>query len=187
VIALEVMEHVDDPARFLAELVRVGKPDARYLISVPDPASEALMRVVAPDWYFQKPIHQHIFEREQFGELLRGAGLAIEAQEYCNFYWSLWWVFRMASGTDYLPGSQEPQPSILSDWEKVWKALEAMPKGADVARALDRAIPKSQVICARKVTKQAAREPAPGRRARRKGRPSIHRTRPKSLGRDAAA
>src|SRR5690349_17275109 len=42
VISTEVLEHVDDPARFLAELVRIGKPGARYLFTVPDPASELI-------------------------------------------------------------------------------------------------------------------------------------------------
>jgi SAM-dependent methyltransferase len=186
VVVLEVMEHMDDPARFLAELVRVGKPDARYLISVPDPASEALMRVVAPARYFQKPVHQYVFERRQFADLVRGAGLAIEGRDYCNFYWSLWWVFRMASGTSYLPGQPGPPP-IIAAWNEVWKALEALPKGAQVARALDRAIPKSQVVRARKVRQQAGVSSSPRRRTLRKARPSSLRPRGRSLDSDAAA
>src|SRR4051812_8436015 len=53
VICTEVLEHVESPARLAAELARIGKPGARYLISVPDPASEALMREVAPAWYWR--------------------------------------------------------------------------------------------------------------------------------------
>ena len=44
VICTEVLEHVDDPSAMLAELVRIGRPGAQYLITVPDPASESVMR-----------------------------------------------------------------------------------------------------------------------------------------------
>ena len=39
VICMEVMEHVQDPQQFISELVRIGKPGAQYLLTVPDPAS----------------------------------------------------------------------------------------------------------------------------------------------------
>ena len=48
VICTEVLEHVNDPSAVLAELVRIGQPGAQYLITVPDPASESVMRTVAP-------------------------------------------------------------------------------------------------------------------------------------------
>lgn len=34
VVSTEVIEHVDDPAQFLAELVRVGQPGALYLLKI---------------------------------------------------------------------------------------------------------------------------------------------------------
>src|SRR5262249_42518945 len=104
VVAQEVLEHVPDPARVLAELVRIGRADARYLISVPDPASEALMRVVAPPEYFQKPGHVNVFERAELDRLLGAAGLRIERRQGFGFYWSLWWALRWTTGTHYAPG-----------------------------------------------------------------------------------
>src|SRR5262249_51505822 len=80
-VCSEVLEHVDDPAAFLAELVRVGKPGARYMLAVPGPESESLMKIVAPDWYFQKPGHLRIFQRDQLQQLVREAGLQIERRE----------------------------------------------------------------------------------------------------------
>src|SRR5690606_7366173 len=35
VISMEMLEHVEDPAAVLAELVRIGQPGALYLIAVP--------------------------------------------------------------------------------------------------------------------------------------------------------
>ena len=66
VLAMEVLEHVDDPAAFLAELVRIGKPGTRYLISVPDPASEAVQGEIAPPTYWRKPNHIRVLQRDEF-------------------------------------------------------------------------------------------------------------------------
>jgi SAM-dependent methyltransferase len=61
VIAQEVLEHVDNPRRLVAEMVRVGTAKARYLIAVPDSLSEDLIALVADPSYFQPPNHVHVF------------------------------------------------------------------------------------------------------------------------------
>jgi SAM-dependent methyltransferase len=151
VLAREVIEHVDDPVGYLAELVRIGKNGARYLISVPDPASESLMRAVAPPSYFEKPGHINIFQREELDRLVRTAGLKIEKRTLAGFYWSMWWLLRWPTSTDYAPLSDKPAPAVLKHWDKTWRALQATPQGKQAIRALDNVIPKSQVIIARKV------------------------------------
>ena len=93
VICTEVMEHVDDPERFLAELVRVGKPGALYLLSVPDPASEQVQQLVAPPLYFEKPHHIRIFSRDDFRDLVNQSGLIVEKQTTYGFFWSIFWAF----------------------------------------------------------------------------------------------
>ena len=45
VVSTEVLEHVDDPAQFLSELVRIGRSGARCLLTVPDPVAEALQSI----------------------------------------------------------------------------------------------------------------------------------------------
>ncbi|TAL91774.1 MAG: class I SAM-dependent methyltransferase, partial [Rhodanobacter sp.] len=40
VLCTEVLEHVDDPQQLLGELVRIGKPGALYLLTVPDALQE---------------------------------------------------------------------------------------------------------------------------------------------------
>ena len=101
----------------------------------------------------------------------KSAGLTVEGRAYCNFYWAMWWIFRMALGSDYLPGSPAPPPQLLADWERTWKGVEALPKGALLASAFDRAIPKSQVVMARKAPVAAGRAPSLLSRAWRKCRP----------------
>src|SRR5262249_34058060 len=74
VVATEVMEHVPDPASFLSELVRIGRPGARYLLSVPDPRSESIMKLIAPEWYWQPPLHIHVYQPEELDRLFASAG-----------------------------------------------------------------------------------------------------------------
>jgi SAM-dependent methyltransferase len=158
VLAQEVLEHVDDPRGYLAELVRIGRPGARYILSVPDPASEALMRAVAPPSYFQKPGHINIFAHKELDALVRDAGLEVERRVPFGFYWSMWWVLRWTTGKHYAPRSFAPRPAILRHWDRIWSILQASDAGKDAIAALDRALPKSQVLIARKLSRQ--RRPA---------------------------
>ena len=146
VVAMEVLEHVDDPAQFMEELVRVGKPGAQYLITVPDALSEELQRSLAPESYFQRPNHVRIFQRDEFERLIVNAGLIIERRTYYGFFWSIWWclfwVCRQDLGAPWHP--------LLDSWGKTWACLLRQPEGPKIKSVLDNFMPKSQAIIARK-------------------------------------
>ncbi|SFH79625.1 Methyltransferase domain-containing protein [Collimonas sp. OK307] len=146
VVCMEVLEHVDDTAQFLSELVRVGKPGAHYLLSVPDPVQETLQKGLAPPWYFEKPNHIRIIQRDEFEKMVTDAGLVIERHEYFGFYWSVWWLFFWISKVD-LSNASHP---LLDNWAKTWETLMDTPDGEQVRLALNNFMPKSQVIIARK-------------------------------------
>lgn len=148
IVATEVLEHVDDPVLFLAELARIGRPGARYVISVPDPASEELMRLVAPDWYWKKPFHQIVFQHEQLDQMVRTAGLEIERRQPAGFGWSMHWLFRMLDSP--MPGVPLPDSPLIQHWEGVCHALKTHPRGTVLIEGLTRVLPKSQVMLARK-------------------------------------
>jgi ubiquinone/menaquinone biosynthesis C-methylase UbiE len=151
VICQEVLEHVDDPAAVLAELARIGRVGARYLLSVPDPASEAVMREITPAWVWAKPHHQHIFEHKFLDQLVESVGLTIERRASYSFYWSMWWILLWSEPsitmTTQFGGALKP---VLRYWNKTWDALLAAPEGMRVKNALDKAMPKSQFLLARK-------------------------------------
>ena len=149
VVAVEVLEHVDDPVRIMSELVRIGKPGARYLLSVPDPASESVMKVVAPRWYFEHPLHVRIFEHDALNRLCTDAGLVIESRTASGFYWSLWWISRMSIGMKHKYEGMEDH-EIFGHLNGFFGNLLESPRGAEAIRVLDRLLPKSQVILARK-------------------------------------
>lgn len=145
-IAMEVLEHVDVPADFMKELVRVGKPGALYLITVPDAASEGVQQQLAPAAHFMKPNHINIFSRDDFERLVQDSGLVIERRAYYGFYWAVWWAFFWVCKKDL----SAPDHPLLNNWAKTWDALLKEPGGAQVKQALDRVMPKSQAIIARK-------------------------------------
>lgn len=146
VIAMEVLEHVEDPRDFMRELVRVAKPGCLFLLTVPDPVGENVQRTLAPPSYFEPPNHIRVFERTDFERLVVDAGLVIERRTSYGFYWSLWWFFFWACKQDLSP----PWHPLLQSWTQTWNLLLSTPDGPRIKRALDDAMPKSQAIIARK-------------------------------------
>jgi hypothetical protein len=143
------MEHVPDPSRFMAELMRIGRPGARYLLSVPHPKSEAIMKLIAPGWYWQPPLHINVFEPEDLDRLFAAAGLAIEARHSSGFYWSMWWFCRMAIGMEH-KFAETPEHPIFRHWDATMEELMKTPDGHAILQELNRLVPKSQVVIARK-------------------------------------
>jgi SAM-dependent methyltransferase len=148
VVAQEVLEHVDDPRQFVAELVRIGQPGALYLLSVPDPSAEKLHKILAPESYWRKPNHLRIFEREDFISLVRDTGLSIEKRLSYSFFWSMWWILFWSGQGEIAAGA--PGTPVLEHWNKTWSALRKTRNGPRIMQALDEFMPKNQVILARK-------------------------------------
>lgn len=146
VICTEVLEHVDDPAQVMAELARIGKPGARYLLSVPDALQENLQKQVAPGSYFQKPNHVRIISRDEFEALVRNAGLVVEQHDYYGFFWSIWWAMFWTAKVDL----SNPTHPLLDQWSRTWQALLETDGGMELKDKLDAFMPKSQVIVASK-------------------------------------
>lgn len=146
IVAMEVLEHVSDPAAFMAELVRVGKPGAQYLISVPGTLSESVQKVLAPPGYFEFPNHVRIFTPEAFEQLVVSSGLVVDRKEDYGFYHAIWWSFFWTCDQEL----KAPWHPLLESWEKTWGLLLATRDGEKVKHALDAQMPKSQAILARK-------------------------------------
>jgi SAM-dependent methyltransferase len=158
VVCMEVLEHIDQPEPFMTELVRMGRPGAQYLLSVPAPVGEHLQQGIAPASYFQSPNHVQIFTPERFAALVEDAGLVIEHRQATGFFWVMgmifFWASERAAGRD-LGGAvrdriQAPYPPLMESWARTWQDLLAQPNGLAIKQMLDQFMPKSQVIIARK-------------------------------------
>ena len=158
VVCMEVLEHIDQPEPFMAELVRMGRPGALYLLSVPAPVGEHLQKGIAPASYYRSPNHVQIFTPERFAALVEEAGLVIEHRQATGFFWVMgmifFWASERAAGRD-VGGAvrdriQAPYPPLMESWAKTWQDLLVQPNGLAIKQMLDEFMPKSQVIIARK-------------------------------------
>ena len=149
IVCAEVLEHVDDPAAVMAELVRVGRPGARYLITVPGTAQEMLQKRLAHPSYFEKPNHVRIFEAQSIAALVRDAGLRIDRTASHGFFRSIWMALFWQTGLELSNAASHPS---LDLWAQTWAEVLKGPQAAHVKSVLDEFLPKSQVIVASKPT-----------------------------------
>jgi SAM-dependent methyltransferase len=150
VICTEVLEHVPDPVVFLQEVIRVAKPGAQLLISVPDARSEQFVSATAPPECFQEPNHIRIFSAEAFEKLVTDAGLEIESHQFTGCFWSMFWPL---SWMTCEPGGGLPVDNkhpIIEHWIQLWQLVQKHPDGHKIREALNQLLPKSQSIVARK-------------------------------------
>ncbi|WP_339453107.1 class I SAM-dependent methyltransferase [Pseudomonas sp. EA_5y_Pfl2_R50] len=158
VVCMEVLEHIDQPEPFMAELVRMGRPGAQFLFSVPAPVGEQLQKGIAPASYYQSPNHVQIFTPERFAALVEDAGLVIEHRQANGFFWVMgmifFWAGERAAGRApegaVRDRIQEPFTPLMESWARTWQDLLDQPDGLAIKQMLDGLMPKSQVIIARK-------------------------------------
>jgi len=152
VICTEVLEHVADPMVFLKELIRVAKPGAKLLLTVPDARSEKFVAATAPPSYFEEPNHIRIFYADEFRELVLKAGLEIEDHQFLGCFWSVYWPLSwMTQEPDSGPGLPiDNRDPITVHWAELWDKVQAHPQGGKIRDALNALLPKSQCIVARK-------------------------------------
>ncbi|WP_298625789.1 bifunctional 2-polyprenyl-6-hydroxyphenol methylase/3-demethylubiquinol 3-O-methyltransferase UbiG [uncultured Legionella sp.] len=146
IIAMEVLEHVENPNIFVAELFRVARPGAQILISVPGAASEQIQKKLAPESYFLPPNHIRIFQADEIESLLSQHGFIVEQKINYGFYFSLWWTFFWTCDQDLSP----PWHPLLQAWEQTWSLVLESRDGAKIKQTLDDCLPKSQAFLARK-------------------------------------
>lgn len=145
VVCMEVLEHVEDLDIVMAELVRIGAPGARYLITVPGAKSEHIMKLVGPDSMFEPPNHVRIFEEGALGALVERAGLIVERSEGYGFFWSMLLAIFWQTGVQL--GTSHP---LLETWAQFWSDMLAGRDGRRIKEAFDAIVPRVQMIVARK-------------------------------------
>jgi hypothetical protein len=159
ILSMEMLEHTSNPEMILQELVRVGKPKSRYLITVPDSRSETLQKPIANPIYFKAPNHVQIFDKNRFVTMVENAGLKIEQYATWGFYWtmlmSFFWVVSRDRKNYKNPIFDEVQGQglyhpVLQNWSDTWDGLMRLEGGRKLVDALDDLLPKAQVIIARK-------------------------------------
>lgn len=155
IMAMEMLEHTEKPEEILQELVRVGKPGAQYLITVPDDRSEVLQQPFADPSYFAPPNHIQIFDKEQFSKLVEDSGLIIERHVTWGFYWVMWMSIFWSIPSEEKEGEtlglvSPPYHPALQSWANTWRELQKIQGTQPMIDAFNQALPKAQAIIARK-------------------------------------
>lgn len=156
ILATEVLEHTAEPEKIMEELVRVGRPGARYFLTVPDSRSELLQKPFANPVYFTRPNHIQIFNKERFVRLVENSGLKVERYETWGFYWtffmSLFWLVHQKGDLQgaVLDAIHPPYHPVLQSWSNTWAGLMELKGAETVMESFDQYLPKTQLIIAQK-------------------------------------
>jgi len=156
ILSTEMLEHTSHPETIMAELVRVGKPGAQYLITVPDARSEMLQKPVANPVYFSEPNHIQIFDKADFVRLVENSGLKVERYDTWGFYWtvfmSLFWIIHQQENFNrpVLDTIKPPYHPVLQSWSNTWAGLMELNGSEKLLASFDQYLPKTQVIIAGK-------------------------------------
>lgn len=158
VTCLEVLEHTIDPKKCMDELFRVGKPGAKYLLSVPGSLGEKFQQSYAPQSYFDEPNHLHIFSKSDFERVVEQSGLVIDSYDTTGFYWffwmSLYWLELKKDNIEVTGAALDqvtpPYSPLLQTWSTLWHDVLKNPHSDSMRRQLDDLLPKSQIIIATK-------------------------------------
>jgi len=156
ILSTEMLEHTTSPEKIMAELVRVGKGGAQYLITVPDSRSEMLQKPVANPVYFSEPNHIQLFDKENFIRLVENSGLKVERYDTWGFYWtvfmSLFWIVHQQENfnSPILDSIKPPYHPVLQSWSNTWAGLMELNGSEKLLESFDKYLPKTQVIIARK-------------------------------------
>ena len=102
------------------------------------------MEQVAHPSYFQPPNHIRIIEPDEFRAMVEAAGLKVETLTSYGAYWAVWWWLFWC---DPQPNGN-PRHPVLDHWAQTWHALLESSNGLQIKRAMDRLLPKSQIIIA---------------------------------------
>jgi SAM-dependent methyltransferase len=149
VISTEVIEHVQDPEAFLSEIVRIGGPNATYVLTVPDARGENLVKTTAPEVYFQEPNHIQIFSSEDFETLASNCGLEVVRHDYLSGFWSIFFLLKWATAEPGETMTDNAHPTTYL-WTQVWDEVLKHPNVDKIRDSLNQAVPKSQMIIARR-------------------------------------
>ncbi|MFO7709269.1 MAG: methyltransferase domain-containing protein [Desulfobacterales bacterium] len=99
VICAEVLEHVPDPARTVAETLRVLKPGGHLVVSVPRRWPERICWALSPDYAGTPGGHIRIFTQPGVIRLLEQAGARVWRRHHAHSLHTPFWWLKCLAGT----------------------------------------------------------------------------------------
>ncbi len=154
VIASEVLEHIPDDERAMAELARVLRPGGSMAVTVPRCGPEFVNWVLSDEYHDVPGGHVRIYRQRQLVGRLQGTGLkAVESHHAHGLHAPYWWLRCLVGPTNDTHRAVSTYHRLL-----VWD-IEKAPKLTRYAdRLLNPLVGKSLVVY---LEKPAAARPGP--------------------------
>ena len=149
VVAAEVLEHIPDDERAIAELVRVLRPGGTIAVTVPRWLPEKICWALSDQYHLVEGGHVRIYTGDELVGKLERAGLVFEGRDHAHGLHSPYWWIKCAVGVD-----NDTNPLVKAYHQVlVWDIMRT-PRVSTLTRLAERAlnplIGKSMVLYLRK-------------------------------------
>ncbi len=145
VIASEILEHIPDDERAMAEITRVTKPGGLVAVTVPRWWPEQICWKLSDTYHQVEGGHVRIYQGTQLIERLRRAGLQVIGQHHAHALHSPYWWLKCAVGPDH-----DTAPTRAYHRMLVWDMMKAPFVTRFTETALNPLLGKSLVVYLRK-------------------------------------
>lgn len=144
VVAAEVLEHVPDDRRAMAELARVVRPGGTLAVTVPRWFPEQICWALADDYHAPAVAggHVRIYQAGELARRLRAAGLRVTASHHAHALHSPYWWLRCLVGV----GRDDALPVRLYHRFLVWDITSGRRSVRLLEQALNPVLGKSLVL-----------------------------------------
>jgi SAM-dependent methyltransferase len=160
VIAAEILEHVPEDLRALAEIARVLRPGGIAAVTVPSWLPERVCWALSREYHEVPGGHVRIFTRTELTGKLTWAGLEVSGGHHAHGLHSPYWWLKCAVGV------HDDQNPAVRGYHRllVWDIMRRPALTRVAETALNPVIGKSLVIYAKKpITRNGSVVPSPGR------------------------
>ncbi|WP_241385660.1 class I SAM-dependent methyltransferase [Rhodococcus sp. CH91] len=146
VLISEVLEHVPEDERAIAELVRVLKPGGVAAVTVPRWLPEKICWALSDAYHEVEGGHIRIYKADELASKLTAAGLVVSGTDHAHALHAPYWWLKCAVGVD-----NENNP-LTKAYHRllVWDMMNAPWLTRTAERVLDPVIGKSVVFYLRK-------------------------------------
>lgn len=144
VVCSEVLEHVDEPQRAIAEIARVLRPGGMMAASVPTAITEWANRFASDDYFNTPGGHVRIFTARRLFALLADGGLDVVDIHFEHAFHSLYWWTRGVFGL------HNESHGVIRNFRKVLTHVMFSGLLTRIERGCNAFFPKSMVVYARK-------------------------------------